>query len=43
MSEVLGRTTEASKYSPNLGQHYFFGNKTEARLNDTVAKHFGNE
>jgi betaine-homocysteine S-methyltransferase len=31
MAEALGRTTEASRYSPDMSQHYILGSKKYAK------------
>jgi betaine-homocysteine S-methyltransferase len=34
MAEALGRTTPASKYSPDMSQHYIFGSKKYAKKHE---------
>ena len=34
MVEALGRTTEASKYSPDMSEHYIFGSKKYAKKHE---------
>jgi betaine-homocysteine S-methyltransferase len=34
MAEALGRKTQASKYSPDMSQHYVFGSKKYAKKHE---------
>lgn len=36
MAETLGRTTPASKYSPDFSQHYIFGSKKYAKPHERI-------